>query len=682
MTEADIFYRAFYSLLKEAEKDGAIIKTIDAAAKAPDPATLSVVHNVCKVEEDWIEAIERGLVFIGRAIDEERQFIRSEGEIQPIERVRRVSKESVQHLSRHSDLITRKQKDEIVPDKLYTIKRDSDFAVYENRFLYLLLCDIYDFVSVRREAINSAYREYSGKYSVKKKVVTPTRRLNFAVDMTDEQDDVTSAPADRQCAGAIDRMDKILQSVAFYLHTPLMAEVSHSPKINATITKTNVLLMNKNFHEALLLYEYLIAYESDGYSVERAVENFDPVPEGFMREFSLAALIPAFLTYEHGLGLEDYLKGEFEKEEQRLKEEAAKELERRIADLKKKIDISGGNVEEYMLALEDRIKDLEANLPILAAARAENEQLKGEVLRLDEERKVLYGEIEKLNEEQTKLQEQIKSEREEHQKAMEALRAEYEGKIAALNEEHAAEISALKAQNEEEIKALKSAHAEEIANLKEAQSRDIAALEESYKAKLAALEEAKKRETERLQGAFSEKVSKAEARAAAEENQRHRTADELSETRHSLNVSEKEREVLQARLIALRREYGLLTAADDFTTEEGFNALEHEFEVLGRLVREEWTDVKKILDKEFRSHLFETMHAKKPRKSREYEELSAQVRSRRGARNAHGDPQGEQNAGEQQTDGAQNTGAQQTNADDAGEPSRGDRTTDDPADNE
>ena len=70
----------------------------------------SVSYVTCIVDESWIERIEQGMNFVGKAIDEERRFIRVNGEVQPIEKVRKVSKESVQHLARHSDLITHEQR--------------------------------------------------------------------------------------------------------------------------------------------------------------------------------------------------------------------------------------------------------------------------------------------------------------------------------------------------------------------------------------------------------------------------------------------------------------------------------------------------------------------------------------------------------------------------------------------
>lgn len=141
--DLDIYYRALTDLRRHTKEDRdceARRKSISSADTAND--NIEVIKTNCIIEEDWIDAIEKGLVHVGKALGEERQFIRSNGEVIPIEKVKQVSKDSVEHLARHSNLLTRKPEEgrNIIPDQLYTVERLSDFAVYENRFLYMLLC--------------------------------------------------------------------------------------------------------------------------------------------------------------------------------------------------------------------------------------------------------------------------------------------------------------------------------------------------------------------------------------------------------------------------------------------------------------------------------------------------------------------------------------------------------------
>ena len=93
---------------------------------------LTVKKYLCTIDDDWIIAIEDGLVFVEKAIAEERQFIRSDGETVPIEKAKKVSRDSVEHLARHSNMITHVPKNEgdpIIPDAIYIVEKLSDYAV-------------------------------------------------------------------------------------------------------------------------------------------------------------------------------------------------------------------------------------------------------------------------------------------------------------------------------------------------------------------------------------------------------------------------------------------------------------------------------------------------------------------------------------------------------------------------
>ena len=105
MSLLDIYYRAFKGYRKQTadntgcEKDRRVL-----AESNPDGDRLQSTKYLCKIEEDWIKAIEEGLVFVEKAVAEERQFIRTNGEVVPIEKVKKISKDSVEHLAKHSDL--------------------------------------------------------------------------------------------------------------------------------------------------------------------------------------------------------------------------------------------------------------------------------------------------------------------------------------------------------------------------------------------------------------------------------------------------------------------------------------------------------------------------------------------------------------------------------------------------
>ena len=245
MNYLDTLYRALIDYRKntlentECRVQRAAIITADS-----ENDRIEITRKNCIVEEDWIEAIEHGLEFVEKAIKEERQFIRSNGEVIPIEKVKRVSKDSVEHLARHSNFFTREQEEgnDLIPDQLYTVERLSDYAVYENRFLYMLLCYLRDFIAIRYEKIVELTNTYNGNMRMDKAIVESNRKVKFEIRLDEEKKNDEYLREHNAAQKEIDRILTIYKAVIVYLNTPLMIEVAKSP-MNGESTRVSVLIM-------------------------------------------------------------------------------------------------------------------------------------------------------------------------------------------------------------------------------------------------------------------------------------------------------------------------------------------------------------------------------------------------------------------------------------------------------
>ena len=105
MNHLDVYYRAlrdYHNMISENRECAAFRKAIAQANTENDE--IVITKHICTVDEEWINVIEEGLVFVEKAIREERQFIYSNGEVVPIEKIKSVSKDSVQHLAKHSSI--------------------------------------------------------------------------------------------------------------------------------------------------------------------------------------------------------------------------------------------------------------------------------------------------------------------------------------------------------------------------------------------------------------------------------------------------------------------------------------------------------------------------------------------------------------------------------------------------
>ena len=134
MRRLDCYYRGFKDYRRAtADRTGCMKDRKRIADSNREQDKLESIKYLCKIKEDWVAAIEEGLVYVEKAVAEERQFIRTNGEVVPIEKVKKISKDSVEHLERHSDMITHVPENEddlLVPDELYMVEKLSDYAVY------------------------------------------------------------------------------------------------------------------------------------------------------------------------------------------------------------------------------------------------------------------------------------------------------------------------------------------------------------------------------------------------------------------------------------------------------------------------------------------------------------------------------------------------------------------------
>ena len=224
MNHLDVYYRALIDYRTNTLTNRECVAQRNAVTKANTESDIITVKRMfCTVEEDWVNAIEAGLIHIEKAINEQRQFIRSNGEVIPIEKVKHVSKDSVEHLAKHSNLITREvEGEDIIPEHLYTVERLSDFAVYENRFLYMLLCYLRDFITLRYDKILESSNTYDANMTMNKTIKINKRTIKYEVNLAEIRRDDDYLRNHNEAKEIIDRIDLLLKSVIAFLSTPLM----------------------------------------------------------------------------------------------------------------------------------------------------------------------------------------------------------------------------------------------------------------------------------------------------------------------------------------------------------------------------------------------------------------------------------------------------------------------------
>lgn len=581
MNHLDTYYRALVDYRKnttESTQCSTERRTVAKANATQDAIT--VTAKSCLIKTDWVEAIEAGLVHVDKAIREERQFIRSNGEVIDIEKVKHVSKDSVVHLSQHSNLITRYEEGEdIIPDRLYTVEKLSDFAVYENRFLYMMLCYLRDFVTVRYNKITEYEYTYKAALSLEKSVSLPKRELKLSLSLDEERKDDPYLRERSTSRDIINRIRDVLELSHALLATPLMQEVAKAPMLKPPVTKTNVLRMNHNFRGALALYEYVTAYEGDGFTVTEQTRTITPFRLDTADEMSEVALLASFLTYEYGLDIKESLKLAYQEEEEKRRQDAIRRHAEKLASLRRRIRESGESPEEYMLLLEKQNRALERDREKLAAAEQQITQMQNNIAALEEAKRSLNA---RLATSERTLQETLVR----HEAEVEAMREKHAAACEALTEAHRAETEALLTAHREQTEALTAAHTAALLQKDEA----YRALGEAFDAERRTTSEAHVARLAEAEGAWRTRLDALHAEKATVEAARAQLSEALARESAA-------KDLMSGRFMALSVSSGGEALREDYTDKASFAELERQYEAFGRFFKEEWKKAKASIRK-------------------------------------------------------------------------------------
>ncbi len=678
MSHYDKLYRALTDYRKNTREDKECVSHRNAIVVANNDADIiKITSNICTVNEDWVIEIEQGIVYIEKAINEARQFIRSNGEVVPIEKVKHVSKDTVEHLAKHSNLVTREPEPghDLVPDNLYMVERLSDYAVYENRFLYMLLCYLRDFIGMRYEKILELTNTYQGSMQMNKTVVESSRRLVYEVNLVEEKKNDEYLKEHNSAKSILDRILVLYEAVNFFLGLPLMLEVAKTPMLKPPITRTNVLRMNQNFRRALSLYEFVAAYEGKGYEIITEEKTFSPLSSFVADELAETVELSSFLTYEYGLEIKEYFKRRYEREEQKRKEEERKKHEERLKGIKRELELENITPEEYIIMLEKRIADLEAEREDLAEAYSKidelnelNDKLQGDLNYANKRIEALEAEIVALK---IKYEEDMAAEKKRHAEEVAQLKTAHAEEIQKLNAEHAEEIvrintaheeeitkintahkeevNKINAEHAEEILKINTAHAEEITKINNEHAEEVASIKENHRLELERITEAHKQEVDTLNAEHEKAIAEQKAtydklvdrlqkehdkevkklnnaietikkeseetiklrdyvidreRRKFDETFNKQTGKLATAERKANELEEKCKELSDlntlsnARLTALRSQYGLIKENEDFTTREMADELESQYKVFRQFRNRQWAVTKKRIKNE------------------------------------------------------------------------------------
>lgn len=592
----ELYFQAFRALRKHTKDDENSKKLRSAIIHSNHESEIfTTIKYECNIDVDWVENIEEGLRFVEKAINEDRQFIRTEGEVVPIEKVKRVSKSSIDHLSRHSNYITRIQKDrpnDIIPEKLYIVEKLSDYLVYENRFLYLLLTYTKDFVEIRLNKIKDKTTTYQSSISIDKDIEETSRNIKYKLEYSDLYKNDPFLLQKFKEIPLVNRVETVYAITVSLLSTPLMKACAKAPTLKPPVVKTNVLRMNQNFKAALKLYDYLTAYRGEGYEINEVEHVEQPFSNIMDDEIAETIELTSVIGYMSGNDIREMFEKKVALKEQKEEEELDQRIKDEIARLKKRIVELNEDPAEYILKLEKRNAKLEKTSNHLKEEKQKNADLEIKISDLINTRFDLERTINDLNNTISNKDLEMDSMNQKYFDDMTEAEEVHQKEIASLNEEHVLHVE--KVQREEDQKREKML---EVFNFEKEEMEDAFEKEKQYMVEKYDLRA-------QMSNATIMKLEENIGELDSEITSFKSTVEELESNVKQLDD---EKNYAHASYLALKKQQGLISDEDNYASKEMFKQLELERKAYNKMFKEQWKKAKQEIKRKAKSQTIQEL---------------------------------------------------------------------------
>ena len=250
--------------LYEGEKKEKTKKFIDAAE-----STLKVQTERKYVTRDveWMDMMEEVIPHLDSIFRTPNRFIANEEEIVKIEQARKVSVETIKHLSKNTNFIQTvdEKTGDVIPSKLLNVRKEESYDTYENRLIYTLIQNMKFFINKRKTSLmesigienkdenkDNKQLEYNAKSKLNDEAVDINVSISSKLDSQgkDEQDKV------KDMLSRIEEIEKKITDVESADVYKIIDKL-HITLVREPIRKTNVVLKNVHFQYAMRLWEFL-----------------------------------------------------------------------------------------------------------------------------------------------------------------------------------------------------------------------------------------------------------------------------------------------------------------------------------------------------------------------------------------------------------------------------------------
>ena len=472
-----------------------------------------VLHKV--VDERWLTVVEEGLTSIFNIVDKPRRFIATTEEVVPVALARKITADSVRHLSQNTQFITTNAKGDIQPTKVLNVTTEESFDLYENRFVYHLIQRLFAFVDKRTDVIFwSTGDETCNTMCMESKIDDAYEEISYKVEMT-VKNRQSFAENDNDNMDLFKRIDRVRRMSRTLRASSFCDIMNGCAKVKSPIQRTNLMMKDPDYRNCYKLWQFIESYDEVGYSIEEqdTALEFD---EEYQTQMYIN-LITNYTIFKSLLEADPRKLTEIATKKRRpVKPKFIKKIQEEIVD---NCDIPDVEVRKVFIEEVTQAQlDAEAKL---AEETANREELENSLAELQQSASDLEWQLDALTQQMDEL-EQKRAQIEEQKNALEARlveekKAKEELQAAIEKADAEARLAIDNAENEakQAVEAVQS-EAEEAKKNAEVELKAAKSEAQSLKEQLEATKDEARKTVESTQSEAERQVAQAREEAAAQ----------------------------------------------------------------------------------------------------------------------------------------------------------------------
>lgn len=243
-------------------------------------------------DDAWMTSVEDAIPVIDKITRTPRENLKSVQQVVPVERAKKIDKDTIRHLASNTQFIKSIDGDgNVTPSKVLTTYYESDLGTYENRFLKTLVDKLFLFIEKRYDLmVKKMHTEYINYFTVKSELEWEQATIDYDITLKIHQQDLAIDDVDKKNQELFDRMTNLRTAITNYKMSNFMNSMKEFPPINPPIMKTNIITKNADYKVCYNLWLLMDSLDQIGFDIEvfeRDVE-FDP---GYLDQVDNALMV-------------------------------------------------------------------------------------------------------------------------------------------------------------------------------------------------------------------------------------------------------------------------------------------------------------------------------------------------------------------------------------------------------